>query len=188
MLRWLLPVCATPCLRRTLRPVSRACCRSRPAPAPVRGHGPAPSHTALRTAAAATPVFDTDRCGRQHRALHQAVAFQPLQRVGQRLVGNTVKPAHDLVELRWPGAQHRQDQDRPFVADLLEDRPRPPRVDQRLVDLPLRRPEGWVCAGSRVFGGAGHGILLYICFRSGAYSNSRCWAASTRTCLTARSG
>jgi diguanylate cyclase (GGDEF)-like protein len=65
-------------------------------------------------------VFDADRCRGQDGPRHEPVPFQPLEGIGQSLVGDAVEPPLDGVEARRFRAQNGQDHDRPLVGDLVQ--------------------------------------------------------------------
>ena len=65
-------------------------------------------------------VFHADRGRRQDGPSDKAVAFQPFQGVGKRLVRDAVQPSLDRVEPRRLRAQDGQDEDRPLVRNPIQ--------------------------------------------------------------------
>lgn len=68
-------------------------------------------------------VLDPDRGRWQDGARDKPVPLEALERVGQRLVGNTVQPSLDLVEPGRLGADRDEDQNGPLIRDLIENGP-----------------------------------------------------------------
>jgi hypothetical protein len=52
-------------------------------------------------------------------------------RIRQRLVGDAIKPPLDRIEACRPWAEHREDQDRPLVSDLVQHWANPRHVGER---------------------------------------------------------
>ena len=67
-------------------------------------------------------ILDSDRGRRNHTAVHQPVAFEPAQGLGQRLVRDRIQAPFDGIETRRLLTKNGQDQHLPLVGNLFQHR------------------------------------------------------------------